>query len=88
MQFEWDERKRQSNIQKHGIDFVDIVRIFQGDPRTLEDTRADYDEPRFWTIGVLNGTLIIVAHTYQNDYTIRIISARRATRQEQQDFFA
>ena len=88
MQFEWDERKRQSNIQKHGIDFVDAVRLFQGDPLTLEDTRFDYDEPHFWTIGLLNGILIVVAHIYPNDYTIRIISARRATRQEQQDFFA
>jgi uncharacterized protein len=88
MQFEWDERKRQSNLQKHGIDFVDAIRIFQFDPLTFEDTRFDYDEPRFWAIGMLNGILTVVAHTYPNENTIRIISARRATKHEQRDFFA
>lgn len=53
MQFEWDESMRQANLRKHGIDFIDAIRIFEGDTFTFEDTRKDYDEARFWTIGML-----------------------------------
>jgi uncharacterized DUF497 family protein len=38
-EFEWDENKRLSNIRKHGIDFVDIPVVFEGDTLTVEDDR-------------------------------------------------
>ena len=42
MEFEWDEDKRQSNLEKHGVDFVDAVLILAEAPLILEDTRRDY----------------------------------------------
>ena len=86
MSFEWDEDKRQANIQKHGIDFVDVVPIFDHDIFTVEDTRFQYDEPRYWGLGMLGVKAILVVYTYR-DNVIRIISARRATKNEQKKFF-
>ena len=40
--FEWDEPKRQINIRKHGIDFVDVPEVFDGDTLTIEDARYAY----------------------------------------------
>ena len=42
--FEWDEIKRQTNIRKHGIDFVDVPTVFDGVTVTIEDTRYNYGE--------------------------------------------
>ncbi len=55
MRYEWDEAKRQSNIQKHGIDFIGIARVFAGKTVTILDDRLDYGENRFVTLGPLSG---------------------------------
>lgn len=55
MRFEWDEAKRQSNLQRHGFDFVGVERIFATDALTFLDDRFDYGEIRFLTFGILNG---------------------------------
>ena len=49
MKFEWDEAKRKSNIEKHGIDFVDTSVLFENVTLTIEDDRFDYGEERFVT---------------------------------------
>ena len=86
MKFEWDEAKRQSNIRKHGIDFADVPEIFNSNILISEDTRIDYDEPRFIVIGILNGRVIVAAYTERED-VVRIISARKATSNEQLNYF-
>lgn len=88
MGFEWDEDKRQANIRNHGIDFVDIVSIFDHTLLTLEDTRFEYDEPRYWAFGMLGTKAILIVFTYQDQNAIRIISARKATKYEQKQFFS
>jgi uncharacterized DUF497 family protein len=88
MEFEWDEAKRQKNIRNHGIDFVDAVQIFDGYTISVEDARFDYGETRYITLGMMRNLLIIlVVHTYKGDDTIRIISARKATKHEQKRYF-
>lgn len=77
MRFEWDEKKRQINVQRHGIDFVDIQEVFEFETYTQLDERFDYGEIRFLTIGFANGRIITISHT-ENDGLIRIISARKA----------
>ncbi len=47
MGFTWDENKRQSNLGKHGFDFVDAPQVFQGATFTFEDGRYAYEEQRF-----------------------------------------
>ena len=44
MEYEWDEAKRFANLRKHGIDFIDIPTVFDGDIVTVEDNRYDYGE--------------------------------------------
>ena len=84
--FEWDEPKRQTNIRKHGIDFVDIPSLFDGITVTFEDTRYDYGEIRFITLGLLKSHVIVVVHT-EREQIICVISARKATRHESELYF-
>ena len=86
MSFEWDESKRKTNIRKHGIDFIDAKPIFDGLTVTIEDTRFDYGESRYLTLGFLKGHVIVVAHTERGE-KIRIISARKATKNEAKIYF-
>ena len=86
MRFEWDEAKRRENLRKHGIDFVDLPPLFDGVTVTVLDDRFDYGEDRFLTVGVLQGIVIVVAHTETGE-VIRFISARKATRNEEAYLF-
>ena len=83
----WDEAKRESNLHKHGIDFLDIQDIFDSHTVTFEDAR-NYDEERFITIGLLRFQVVVVVYAYRDENAIRLISARRATKYEQKLFFS
>lgn len=87
MEFEWDNTKRKLNIKKHGIDFVDAPTVFDGYTLTILDDRIDYGEDRFVTFGILDGRVVVVVHT-ENDDSIRIISIRRATKYEEKAYFS
>jgi len=84
--FEWDEDKRQSNIVKHGFDFVGIEAVFDGVTVTILDDRFDYGEERFITFGLFDGRVVAVAHT-ETDAIVRIISVRKATENEEINYF-
>ena len=86
MHFEWDESKRQSNVEKHGIDFADCSVVFDNRTYLLLDDRDDYGEVRFISIGLLRDIVVVIAHT-ETDEVIRLISARKANRHEQEAFF-
>lgn len=81
MEFEWDEAKRQSNLEKHGVDFTDAALVLADAPLILEDTRQNYGEQRCLAFGELNALLFVVAFTIRNG-AFRIISARRANSRE------
>jgi type I restriction enzyme M protein len=83
---ELDENKRLANIRKHGFDFADISSIFDSDTVTVEDDRYNYGEQRFMTLAFLQGRIIAVVHT-ENDDLVRIISVRKASKYEQQIYF-
>ncbi|NMY05760.1 BrnT family toxin [Pseudomonas sp. WS 5059] len=82
MNFEWDESKNQANILKHGIDFNDVPDIFQHPMLALLDERADYGEERWVGIGWIKILIGVVVYTERRGDVIRIISARKATKQE------
>jgi uncharacterized protein len=82
-----DEAKRRLNLRKHGIDFTDAEGIFRGVTLTAEDTREDYGEQRFLTLGLLEDQVVSVAHTEQIE-EIRIISIRKATKHEARFYFS
>jgi uncharacterized protein len=82
-EFEWDEDKRIENLRKHGIDFVDVRSVFDGDTVIVDDDRYNYGERRFVSFGLLAGRIVAIVHT-EDDGLIRIISARKASKYEQQ----
>ena len=82
----WDERKRVSNLRKHGLDFADAPEVFAGPTYTFEDARLRYTEPRFVTFGSLREWVVALVHT-EREQALRIISMRRATRREREIYY-
>lgn len=81
MEFTWDEAKRQANIAKHGLDFKDAPRVFDGPLVLFEDGRYDYGEQRMIGIGLLDFLVVLIVHV-ERDEEIRIISMRKADSDE------
>ena len=87
MRFVWDVEKARANWAKHGVSFEDACTVFL-DPLALvvPDDRHSVDERRYWIIGSSNRMkLFVVAYSEGGD-TIRIISARKATRSERKSY--
>ena len=82
-EFEWDENKRQANVKKHGIDFVDAIEVFNDPAAYTSLSRHTTNEHRYVIVGSVQGTLIAVIYTLRGE-AIRIISARAARRSERQ----
>jgi len=87
MDFEWDDTKRELNIKKHGIDFINTSKIFDSYTLTIKDDRFDYGEERFVTLGILEGRVVVLVHTEDED-SIRVISIRKATKYEEKKYFS
>ena len=86
--FEWDDIKAATNLTKHKIDFADARKVFD-DPVFLDefDLSMNYDEESWLAVGMAGGRLIVVTYTMRAD-RIRVISARKPTRKERQDYAA
>lgn len=80
-QYQFDEDKRETNIEKHGVDFYDAALIFEGPILRKVDNRKDYGEIRFVALGLVDGEPFTVVYTERND-AIRIISAWRSGESE------
>lgn len=89
LNFEWDENKNQINKKKHGLSFETAREVFYDEYAILfDDPDHSIDEDRFLIIGQIRSEQIcIVSHCYRdNENRIRIISARRATKNEQKAY--
>jgi uncharacterized DUF497 family protein len=84
MRFEWDESKRLSNLEKHGLDFREAAAVF-GQEHVIVRSAYRGEEERLLAIGTLDGRFVTAVHTMRSA-TIRIISLRRATREERQKY--
>jgi uncharacterized protein len=86
LRFEWNKSKAKDNYAKHGVSFELAKNVFK-DPFAVEflDDRQDYGEDRFVIIGTADGHILYVAYTERSD-VIRIISARRAAKLEQETY--
>jgi uncharacterized DUF497 family protein len=85
MRLSWNEPKSRSNQRKHGISFDTAAQVFLGPLHLSRQDRIVEGEVRWQTIGLVNGVLLIwVAYTMvdEKEEVLRIISARRVTRQE------
>lgn len=88
----WDPAKARTNLDKHGISFADAASVLL-DPLalTIFDAAHSLDEERWFTLGTgTGGALLALAHTFQTtgprSATVRLISARHATRQERRHY--
>jgi len=87
LRFEWDERKNAENKRKHGVSFEEAQTVFYDDRAILIDD-PDEDEERFVLLGLSTALrTLVVCHCYrEEDQAIRIISARKAGKDERADY--
>jgi len=85
MEFEWDDKKRQQNLKKHGVDFLDAALIFENPILTTKDTRKDYGETRFISLGMVGDVVYAVTYTERTGKT-RLISAWKGGRKEHERY--
>lgn len=85
MRFEWDEKKNQTNQAKHGMDFRQATHItgliFDA------DVREDYGEERWIGFGLIHGTVVALIFTLPSEGVIRILSLRKADKDEQENYY-
>ena len=92
MRFEWDPAKEKTNRKKHKVSFYDASFVFADENMlSIFDETHSEDEDRWITIGQsMKGTILVVVHTYKKvegkDF-VRIISARKATKNEEKQYF-
>lgn len=85
--FEWDERKRVSNIKKHKIDFADVTDLFYDEETIIIVDSEHYDEERYIALGMdTKSRVVVVVHVYRDEDVIRIISARRGDSKERRQY--
>ena len=86
MEFEWDPRKAAANLAKHEVSFEEAATVF-GDPlgRIVADPRHSSDQERFVLLGLSQDQRLLAVMYVERGETIRIISARRATRRERRN---
>jgi uncharacterized DUF497 family protein len=84
-EFEWDVNKAASNLRKHGVRFAEAMTVFEDDAMlTMPDD--DPDEERFVAIGMGSmGRILVVIYAVRGD-SVRIISARKANREERSQY--
>ena len=87
--FDWDENKNRINLEKHGITFEEASTVFFDERAILfDDPEHSIDEDRFLLLGMSETAKVcIVCHCYrESDTVLRIISARQATRKEEERY--
>jgi len=88
IKLEWDEKKRQSNLKKHHLDFAHAVDFEDGSALVVEDRRGEtdpkfrYRERRFIALGVMRGKLVVLVYAVEPSAR-RIISLRPAKPEEE-----
>lgn len=87
--FEWDSAKAQSNLSKHGVSFDEAKSVFNDEyARVIYDNNHSKDEDRFVILGMSERLrILVVVHCFRQDNgVVRIISARKATQNEQKQY--
>ena len=90
LRFEWDPDKNEKNIKKHKLTFEEASTVFYDEAaRVIADPDHSEEEERFIILGMSSETnLLVVCHCYrENDLVIRLISARRATKNESKQYY-
>lgn len=87
MEFDWDDAKCETNLAKHMIDFRDAITIWKGNVVDPAASRQEGGELRRLALGMVGGEQLIIAVVYTDRGSVRrIISARRARRNERENY--
>lgn len=88
IKFAWDENKNEINIKKHGINFVEAYSVFfDEEALLLYDPDHSINEERWILLGLSSSLkILVVVHIYSKNDLIRIISARKATKNEEKQY--
>lgn len=81
MDYEWDEVKRQSNLRKHGLDFMDADLVFEASIKVTVDAAHADDDDRYADLAEVNGRVLMLVYSLCQQ-TVRCISLRVASRRE------
>ena len=87
MEFEWDEDKRRRVLAERNVDLIDAALIFEGPVITKADGRHDYGEPRFVSLGMVEGKAFYVVHTTREG-VVRLITAWQGGRHGERKYQA
>jgi uncharacterized DUF497 family protein len=90
IEFAWDRRKARSNLARHGVAFEEAQTVFWDESaRLIDDPDHSGEEERFVLLGYsIQARCLIVSHCYrESDFVIRLISARRATAHEEEEYW-
>lgn len=87
MVYEWDERKRTANLEKHGLDFTRADLVFESGLKVTVVSEKGGEEPQFVDYAEFEGVLVALVYTLRND-AVRLISLRPAKRKERRAYDA
>jgi uncharacterized DUF497 family protein len=87
LEFEWDEAKAKRNLEKHGVSFLTAAAIFSNERLERIDDREDYGELRWIALGRVGIEVYRVVFTRRGENVIRIVSARKAGKDEQEIYY-
>ena len=86
MKISFDPVKRERALRERGLDFMDTPEVFSGPNYRFVDDRFDYGETRFVVFGLFRGRVVAVVYT-EDGHVMRVISARKATKNEEREYF-
>ena len=86
-EFEWDEAKARSNLEKHGVSFFTAAATFRNERLETIDDREDYGEVRWIALGRAGTEVYRVIYTWRSENQIRIISAQKANQNERETYY-
>jgi uncharacterized protein len=84
LDFEWDESKARSNLEKHKVSFLAAAAIFLNERLERIDDREDYGEVRWIALGCAGIEIYRVVYTWRGECLIRIVSAQKASKDERE----
>ena len=87
LEFEWDEAKARSNLEKHGVSFLTAAAIFSNERLERIDDREDYGEVRWVALGRVGIEVYRIVFTWRSKNLVRLISAQKASKDEQEIYY-
>lgn len=87
LEFEWDEAKAKSNLEKHGVSFLTAAAIFSHERLERIDDREEYGEERWIALGRVGTGVYRVVYTWRAENLLRIISVQRASKDEEEIYY-